>query len=74
MKLTVLTADDKIAEIKRLYFRASRQTIEADLERALQLLKSMNSEEERERATVFMEGLAEMRRDWLRPKKRKPRR
>ncbi len=74
MKLTVLTADDKIAEIKRLYFRASRQTIEADLERALQLLKSMNSEEERERATVFMEGLTEMRRDWLRPKKRKPRR
>jgi len=24
----------------------------------------MNSEEERERATVYMEGLAQMRKDW----------
>lgn len=62
--LTVLTPDEKLAEIKRLYFKTNRQTIEGDLDRALRLLKSMNSEEERERATVFMEGLAEMRRDW----------
>jgi len=72
IKLTVLTGDEKLAEIRRLYFKTTRQTIEADLNRALQILKSMNSEEERERATVFMEGLAEMRRDWLRP--RTPRR
>jgi len=26
----------------------------------------MNSEEERERATVYMEGLAQMRADWAR--------
>jgi hypothetical protein len=26
----------------------------------------MNSEEERERATVFMEGMAQMRSDWAR--------
>jgi hypothetical protein len=41
----------------------------------LDLLKSMSTEEERERATVFMEGLAQMRSDWARqhkkPKKRK---
>lgn len=69
--LKMLTTDDKIAEIRRLYFSATRQTIERDLAKALDLLKSMPSEEERERATVFMEGLAEMRRDWLKPRPRK---
>jgi hypothetical protein len=60
----MLSADDKLAEIRRLYFRTTRQTIHEDLARALDLLKSMNTEEERERATVYMEGLAQMRKDW----------
>jgi hypothetical protein len=64
MKLPMLSSDDKHAEIRRLYFKTTRQTIQADLEKALDLLKSMSSEEERERATVYMEGLAQMRRDW----------
>ena len=64
MKLPMLSADDKLAEIRRLYFKTTRQTIQADLGKALDLLKSMASEEERERATVYMEGLAQMRRDW----------
>ena len=64
MKLPMLSAADKHAEIRRLYFKTTRQTIEDDLARALDLLKSMASEEERERATVYMEGLAQMRRDW----------
>ena len=62
----MLSADDKLAEIRRLYFRTTRQTIHDDLARALDLLKSMHSEEERERATVYMEGLAQMRSDWAR--------
>ena len=65
-QLKMLTADDKLAEIRRLYFGATRQTIEGSLTKALDLLKSMDSEDERERATVYMEGLAEMRKDWLR--------
>ena len=64
MKLPMLSADDKHAEIRRLYFKTTRQTIQQDLEKALDLLKSMTSEAERERATVYMEGLAQMRRDW----------
>jgi hypothetical protein len=71
--IRMLTTDDKIAEIRRLYFQTNRQTIHADLAKALDLLKSMSSEEERERATVFMEGMAQMRSDWARqgkPKKR----
>ena len=70
MKLPMLSADDKLAEIRRLYFRTTAKTIQQDLEKALDLLKSMNSEEERERATVYMEGLAQMRKDWQRKKRR----
>jgi hypothetical protein len=71
MKLPMLSADDKLAEIRRLYFSTTRETIDADLAKALDLLKSMASEEERERATVYMEGLAQMRSDWTRQRKKK---
>ena len=64
--LKMLSADDVLAEIRRLYFNATKHTIQQDLARALDLLKSMPSEDERERAAVFMEGLAEMRKDWQR--------
>ena len=71
MKLKMLSTEDKLAEIRRLYFQTSRQTIQEDLAKALDLLKSMASEEERERATVYMEGLAEMRKDWVGGKKKR---
>ena len=71
MKLPMLSADDKLAEIRRLYFAATAKTIQEDLEKALDILKSMNSEEERERATVYMEGLAQMRKDWKGRKKQR---
>ena len=64
MRLPMLSADDKHAEIRRLYFKTTRQTIQEDLAKALDLLKSMASEEERERATVYMEGMAQMRAEW----------
>jgi hypothetical protein len=71
MKLPMLSTDDKLAEIRRLYFKTTRQTIQPDIEKALDLLKSMPSEEERERATVYMEGLAQMRKDWSSRKSQK---
>ncbi len=70
MKLPMLSADDKLGEIRRLYFATTAKTIHQDLEKALDLLKSMNSEEERERAAVYMEGLAQMRKDWQRKRRR----
>ncbi len=70
MKLPMLSADDKLAEIKRLYYRTTAKTIQADLARALDLLKSMNNEDERERAAVYMDGLAQMRQDWRRKQRR----
>ena len=72
-RLKMLTTEDKLAEIRRLYFSTTKQTIREDLAKALDLLKSMHSEEERERATVYMEGLAQMRSDWARPKQNKRR-
>ena len=69
--LPMLSTDAKLAEIKRLYFETSRQTIDRDIAKAIDLLKSMASEEERERATAYMDGLAEMRRDWARQSKRR---
>jgi hypothetical protein len=71
VKLRMLSADDKLAEIKRLYYQTTARTIQEDLARALDLLKSMNGEDERERAAVYMDGLAQMRADWGRKKKRK---
>jgi hypothetical protein len=57
---------DALAEIKRLYYNTTRTTIQRDLARAVDLLKSMKSDEERQRAAVYMDGLSQMRSDWAR--------
>ena len=55
---------DKLAEIKQIYYRATKATIQRDLEKAIRLLKSMDTEDERERAAVYMDGLSQMRSEW----------
>lgn len=55
---------DKIAEIRRLYFAATPKTILRDIDRAIDILKSLKDDDERSRAAVFMEGLNEMRKEW----------
>lgn len=57
-----------LAEIRRIYFKTTRRTIEHDIAHAIELLKSLPSEEEREKAAVYMEGLVEMRREWAQKK------
>jgi hypothetical protein len=69
MMFRMLSPDDKHAEIRRLYYETTRQTIQRDLEKALDLLKSMTSEDERERAAVYMDGLSQMRSEWARSAK-----
>lgn len=60
-----------IAEIRQLYFKTTARTIDDDFDRAIDLLKTIRLPEDRQRATVYMEGLAEMRREWKkRPSKR----
>ena len=72
--IRMLSAADKVAEIKRLYYQTSRTTVQQDLAKAIDLLKSMASEEERERVAVYMDGLAQMRSDWARAGKAKGKR
>ncbi|MBI2834063.1 MAG: hypothetical protein HYX76_06515 [Acidobacteria bacterium] len=60
-----------LEEIRRLYYETKPATIKRDLARAIELLKSMATEEERERAAVYMDGLSLMRSEWrVRDRKR----
>jgi hypothetical protein len=55
---------DPLTEIKQLYYQATKATIKKDVIRAVELLKSMKSDDERERAAVYMDGLSQMRSEW----------
>ena len=55
---------DPLAEIRRLYFATSKQTVARDLARAIDLLKQLPGETERQRAAVFMDGLSQLRSEW----------
>ena len=60
----VPTVDEIMAEIRGIYFRTNKSTILKDFDRAIDLLKMVPTPEERQRATVYMDGLAEMRREF----------
>ena len=62
---------DRLAEIRKLYYRATAATIQRDVARAVELLKTMPTEEEREKAAVYMDGLSQMRAEWAGEKKDK---
>jgi hypothetical protein len=53
-----------LEQLRALYFNAAQGTIDDDFVRAIDLFKQLTSDEDREKAAVFMEGIAEMRREW----------
>lgn len=59
---------DPLDQIRQMYFKTTPKTIDRDFDRAIDLLKSM-PEAERHRATVFMEGLAQMRKEFRKPRR-----
>jgi len=63
-----------LAQIRTIYFKTTRRTIEHDIAHAIELLKSMPSEDDRDKAAVYMEGLAQMRLEWARAEKKNKRR
>ena len=63
------TDEGRLAEIRRLYFKTTRATIDRDFDRAIDLLKEL-PESERHRATVYMGGLAQMRKEFKRGRER----
>ena len=62
-------AASTLGEIRKIYFATTKQTIQHDFAHAIELLKSLATDEEREKASVYMEGLAELRKEWA-PRKR----
>lgn len=61
---------DVLAEIRRLYYEATPKTVARDLERAIVLLKTLSTEDEREQVAVYMDGLSQMRSEWALERKR----
>ena len=63
-----------LAQIRQIYFKTTKRTIEHDITHAIALLKTLPTEDERDKAAVYMEGLSQMRMEWLRAAKKKARR
>ena len=54
-----------LEQLRQLYFQATEHTIDDDFVAAIALFTQL-PEEARDKAAVFMEGLAEMRSEWSR--------
>jgi hypothetical protein len=61
-----------LAELRRIYFKTTKKTIDHDFAHAISLLKTIESEDDRQKASVFMEGINELRKEWS-PKPKAPR-
>lgn len=69
------STDQALAEIRRIYFATTARTIDHDFAHAIELLKGLENEAAREKASVFMEGLAELRKEWQprdKPRQKRP--
>ena len=62
-----------LAQIREIYFKTTKRTIEHDIAHAIELLKSLPTEDERDKAAVYMDGLSQMRSEWARAEKKKRR-
>ena len=58
-----------LAEIRTIYFKTTKKTVDHDFDHAIELLKTLASDEDREKAAVYMEGIAQMRREWSKRRK-----
>jgi len=55
---------NKVKEIKDLYYNSTENTIERDLKLAVEFFKTLPSENTRAKAAVYMDGLSQMRSEW----------
>jgi hypothetical protein len=60
-----------VTRIRTLYLRTGPQTIQRDLTRAVELLRTLPTETARERAAVYMDGLSQLRSEWTLARKRR---
>jgi len=66
-----MTNPDPLEEIKKLYYNATKSSIQKDITRAIELLKTIADEDARQDAAVYMDGLAEMRAEWMSGQRRR---
>ena len=66
-----MTNPDPLEEIKKLYYNATKSTIQKDIARAIALLKMIPDEDTRQDAAVYMDGLSEMRNEWAAGQRRR---
>jgi hypothetical protein len=64
----------QVAEIRRLYHEATARTVERDLKRAVEILKTLPDEDARAGAAVYMDGLSQMRSEWRLEQQRRKKR
>jgi hypothetical protein len=69
--MTTPTKPDPLEQIKKLYYNATKSTIQKDITRAIALLKAIPDEDTRQDAAVYMDGLAEMRKEWAEGQRRR---
>jgi hypothetical protein len=50
--------------IRTLYFNTTKSTVQKDLDKAIDLFKTLKTDEDRDKAAVFMDGLSQMRSEW----------
>jgi hypothetical protein len=50
-------------ELRKIYFKTTKQTIENDLVHAIELFKRL-PEDAQEKGVVYMEGIGQMRKEW----------
>lgn len=55
---------DAIAEIRKIYYATTKATIQNDIDRAIELLKTLPTDTDREKVAVYMDGLMQMRSEW----------
>ena len=62
---------NNVRKIRKLYLEASPRTIHGDLNKAVELLKALSTENARQKAAVYMDGLSQLRSEWTLAKKRR---
>jgi hypothetical protein len=60
-----------LAQIREIYFKTTKRTIEHDMVHAIELLRTLPTEDERDKAAVYMDGLSQMNQEWARAKNKK---
>ena len=55
---------NKLDKIRQLYFQTSKNSVEKDLSKAVQIFKTLPDEVSRGSAAVYMDGLSQMRSEW----------